>query len=432
MLGKVQEITAKLDKKRAYTAVGAMVVALATGHVMQRNVGEPNPGVDQPSQQAAVAPAPAIPADNSPKEDEIAALRDIEETSNPVEPAPDAAWQASNADTVDVTRPETDPAPEAPLRVSAMANDVTPIDISSASLASFPLPGRSPESVTDDAPDVAASEPASKYTADPGPGPETDETTLAEVTRASTRTDFAPRDAIVDVAPAGGKPIPGDTASCTTDLRVSPAKGAMLDLLMMSPCNAGAEVDFDHAGLKFTETLDDTGQLRLQVPAMTTEAVVEAELEGSRFTARAVVGDMADYDRVALVWQGGTGLQLHALENGAFYGETGHVWAETPGTQARAEAGEGGFVTVLGSTGGGFAADIYTYPASMGVAPAISIEAQVLEATCDGAIVGTYLRSTPEAAPKTTEVGMVLPGCDALGEYLVLKNLPQDLTIARN
>lgn len=52
--GKIQSISTNLDKKRVYTAVGALVVALATGHVMQRTVSQPNAPVDARVQQAQV------------------------------------------------------------------------------------------------------------------------------------------------------------------------------------------------------------------------------------------------------------------------------------------------------------------------------------------------------------------------------------------
>ena len=40
MLKKISEFSTKLDKKRVYTAVGALVVALAAGHVMQRTTAK--------------------------------------------------------------------------------------------------------------------------------------------------------------------------------------------------------------------------------------------------------------------------------------------------------------------------------------------------------------------------------------------------------
>lgn len=439
MLGKIQEISTKLDKKRVYTAVGALVVALAIGHVMQRNVTQPNVAVDVSSQQAQASMVPSSVSEPST----LASSAPVSVETDGSEGVASEEGQDTPPESAVVTRADPVVAPKDPTPVerpvettSASAN---PPEISKEGsdtrMASLGVSGLS-DSVRVDIVDADVVEPSTARV--PNSDVESQDVEVADVTRAATDQSLAPkpREDLLDTAP----PSPStfsiepkqNTASCDVDLRATSAPGAMVDVLMFAPCAAKEEVEFDHAGLRFTETLDHQGKINIEFPAMTTNVELVVTLGGEKFVADTTVSDMADYDRVALVWKGGTGLQLHALENGAFYGESGHVWAETPGTPDRAWNGEGGFLTVLGSTSGGYAADVYTYPASILSAPAISIEAQVLETTCKQAVVGEYLRSSVTDEPKVTDVGMVVPDCDAVGEYLVLKNLPQDLTIARN
>ncbi|MEC7761148.1 MAG: hypothetical protein VX874_04445 [Pseudomonadota bacterium] len=421
MLEKIQSISTNLDKKRVYTAVGALVVALATGHVMQRTVNQQNEPVDMRAQQAQVTPAATT---GRPDVAEVA-----EATPEPL-PIPDTQ-PAGEEVTKGDTAPATDPiAPRPSAEMAAEIDGPAAIE---------------PEAVAAEQVEPAQSADWVATTTDPAQtewvAPDADPVELAEVSR-SVSTDTLPRPALdaseFDLTPADVVTTPEETDAvaedCAPNLALAPLPGALIYAELTSPCDAGAEVEFDHAGLKFTESLDDEGMLTVMVPAMTGDAAVSAMIEGhdDPVEASLVIEDVNDYDRIALVWQGGTGLQLHALENGAYYGEAGHVWAEEPGLPARATDGQGGFVTVLGSTTGGYAADVYTYPLSMPTAPAISIEAQVLETTCAHAIVGEYLRSVPDGEPTATQVGMIVPDCEAVGEYLVLKNLPQDLTIARN
>lgn len=444
MLEKIQEISTKLDKKRVYTAVGALVVALATGHVMQRNVGDQTVRVDMPSQQqVSTASVMGTPPASSTAPQPVQASDSVQS---------DAQQQAAlEADTPNMDGAEApgEEVTRADVSASIVGDgaEAVPADDRVAETAETEQPERDlqiaglPEDIKLDIP-VSAS------------APETPETTseamdlgqtelpadlpveLANVTRAVTNPEFAPQTDMIDIAPAAGAPTPRDDAvtatGCAPNVRATARAGAMVDLTVLSSCNPGAEVDIDHVGLRFTEKLNEDGVLDLSVPAMTSEARIEVSVAGQTLSADVTVPDMAEYDRVALVWQGGTGLQLHALEGGAFYGDAGHRWAESPAMPDHAIKGEGGFVTVLGSTSGGFAADVYTYPVSMPTAPAISIEAQVLETTCEDAIMGEYLRSSVDTDPVITEVGMVVPECGAVGEYLVLKNLPEDLTIARN
>jgi len=172
------------------------------------------------------------------------------------------------------------------------------------------------------------------------------------------------------------------------------------------------------------------------VPAMAETALFTVRFEDGQERATEIkVPDFAEFERMAIVWKGATGLQLHALENGASYGEPGHVWAQEPGMPEMATQGAGGFVSVLGSTAQGYAADVYTFPAGLmgeGADPEISVEAEVMENTCDTKIEGRILRTNPIGDPNIEELSMMVPGCDAVGEYLVLKNLPQDLKLARN
>lgn len=426
MLEKIQSISTNLDKKRVYTAVGALVVALATGHVMQRTVSQQNAPVDMRAQQAQVVPPQVSPAMSSGPQNTV----ELAEGAPEPLPVPEMTPALDDVTKSD-TAPSTDPI--APLPTPDLAEVVDePIPVVSEDMNAAQAPIEMADSSVVPVADV---EPPQWMASDEEP------VELAEVSR-SVATDALPRPALdateFDLKPADVIPVeeaPEIAADdCAANLALAPLPGALIYAELTSRCDAGAEVEFDHAGLKFTESLNEDGMLTVMVPAMTRDASVVAMIEGRDDTveARVEIDDVNEYDRIALVWKGGTGLQLHALENGAYYGEAGHIWAEEPGLPARATDGEGGFVTVLGSTTGGYAADVYTYPLSMPTAPAVSIEAQVLETTCDNAIVGEYLRSVPDGEPKATQVGMVVPECDAVGEYLVLKNLPQDLTIARN
>lgn len=241
-------------------------------------------------------------------------------------------------------------------------------------------------------------------------------------------------DATPDVVPALTEPEPAN--NCTPSLAASPGDMAMINIVVTAPCHADAEVDFSHAGLRFTERLNGNGSGSFAVPALMKDAKIVARLSDGSFTeVDVVVPDATLYRRAALVWEGATGLQLHAFEEGASYGEAGHLWADVPGGSERVIQGQGGYVTMLGSVSRGYAADVYTYPATMMRSmsgPDISIEAQVLETTCADPVHGLFLRANGSSTPIEMDVSIAAPGCDAVGEYLVLQGLPQDLKIALN
>ncbi|WP_298499139.1 hypothetical protein [uncultured Maritimibacter sp.] len=437
MLKKISEFSTKLDKKRVYTAVGALVVALAAGHVMQRTTAK---GPDLPPQQAAATAASSVPApmvasltgDAAAPELAAKGLSSGESAAAPEEPAlavalADSGVAPQNPAAITTL---TEAPTEAPFVEQDLAAPTTDIAAEVTPEAEVTLAAA--DAVTDP---MALDLDLDFETKEPEATVEAPLDTI-EVTRADKMDALSgvPED-VIDLDPPAALPVSEavTTDDCAVQLTHDAAPGALVTLGFTAPCDPGATVEFVHAGLRFTEVLDDMGAVTISVPAFASPAVIEATFKGeSHTTTTTSLPDLAQYDRVALVWQGGTGLQLHALENGAGYGDAGHVWAEAPKSPEVAVNGEGGFLTLLGSASGGYAADVYTYPVSLMAAPAISIETQVSEDTCGTKISGHYLRSGAADGLTDVEVGMAVPDCDAIGEYLVLKNLPQELTIARN
>lgn len=225
-------------------------------------------------------------------------------------------------------------------------------------------------------------------------------------------------------------------AGCQQAMTAMAAPGAMVELTLESPCDAGARVTIAHAGLRFSTRLDQAGLVQVAVPALTEEAqFIAAFGDGRTQSADILMPTARDYQRAALSWQGDAGFELYALENGAAYGSPGHVSAATPYSPSRAAAGEGGFHTQLGDLPEGYHAAVYSYPSRLtdtGAQPEIDIEAIVSEANCAGRIDAVLLRREPGGALATDTLTMAVPGCDALGEYLVLKNPAQQRRIARN
>lgn len=410
----LKEKLAGLDKKRIYTAVTALIIAGAAGYIMQRGANPSNQA--DPQLAAAEVAAPVV-----------ASL-------TPAPPRSDTAPMQAQA--------------PASLASARLAGAEPPVAASPASAAVVGLPDPAPVLAQGPLADPLGSEPDPAVTRsasetaltfpEAAAAPAASEPPAEQAPQADLAVELAAVSDLGSVAPEPSVSAAEASAAdvCTIHFGATPAPAALVALSLDAPCNSGEEVNFEHYGLRFSEQLGPEGKLDLLVPAMADNAIFVASFgNGARATAKTDVPDFADYDRVALVWKGATGLQLHALENGASYGEPGHVWADAPGVAAQATEGKGGFVSVLGSTAAGYAADVYTYPDRLMdtvAAPQVSIEAQVMENTCDSRIEGAFLHANAGRAPTLTDVTMAVPGCDAVGEYLVLSNLPQDLKIARN
>lgn len=237
-------------------------------------------------------------------------------------------------------------------------------------------------------------------------------------------------------APLTQAPTVPEAAQCDIGFTATSAPAAMVMLTLESPCHADQIIELSHGGIRVNEALDEKGLMTIAMPALEENAIFTASFEdGTRERAEIFMPTFAEYERIVLVWQGRTGLGLHALEDGASYGDPGHVHAAEPAGADRATSGQGGFMSLAGSVPGGWTADIYSFPISLidaGRGPEVSVEIEVLAEACDQATEGTVLRYSPRAATVESALYFGAPGCDAVGEYMVLKNLPQDLKIARN
>ncbi len=211
--------------------------------------------------------------------------------------------------------------------------------------------------------------------------------------------------------------------------------GAVVAVDIMEPCAPNARVTITHGPLVFDARTDGVGLLTLDIPALETPAFITVRFEdGTEATTLAGLPDLIDFDRVAITWDEDRELQLHAFAAGAEFGGPGHVWQETPGSLADAITGTGGVLTQLGdaSLDAPRLAQVYTVPRALRDDLAVSVEVPVTERNCGQPVRAQSIAIAPDGAITARPISFVLPGCDTVGEYLLLQNLFQDLRLASN
>ena len=244
--------------------------------------------------------------------------------------------------------------------------------------------------------------------------------------------------AVEDVLPPAELPQSSvDTGfDCEITMTAQPLAGAMVDVRLIAPCNASERVTLHHQGMMFTEVLQPDGTLSVSIPALAEQAIFIASFpSGDGALASTEVTSLPFYDRVVLQWKGEAGLQLHAREFAADYFTDGHIWAAAAGNLTSAAKGEGGFLTRLGrmDTPEALVAEVYSFPSGTAQQSGqilLSIEAEVTATNCDGRVEAQTLEIRDGDGLRTRELMVEIPGCDSLGDFLVLKNLVEDLTIA--
>ncbi|WP_299780068.1 hypothetical protein [uncultured Roseobacter sp.] len=225
---------------------------------------------------------------------------------------------------------------------------------------------------------------------------------------------------------------------CPVKLSAEPFAAAMVKLSLTAPCMQNERVTVRHDGLEFTETTSASGGLDMTVPALAEDAKFDVIFVNEYMAhAQASVPSVSLYDRVAVQWEGNNTVQLHVREFGAHYGESGHVWAGAMRDISVVTDGSGGFLTRHGDSAAANArmAEVYTYPAKIAQtidALEVSIETEVTAANCGREVEATALKLMSGTALPARTVSLSVPGCGAVGNFLVLNNPLEDLTVASN
>lgn len=240
-----------------------------------------------------------------------------------------------------------------------------------------------------------------------------------------------------DIAPAldpsGSMTVEVD---CVPAIQGTAQAGAMVLIDVVAPCFAEMAFTVHHQGMMFSARTDADGAASLLLPVLAEVAVVIAAFEnGDGAVATTEVPDFADFDRAVLQWEGLDVVTLSALEAGAAFGEAGHIHRGNPGDTDRLNVAEGGYLIRLGDpeAGKGLMAEVYTFPSGQtesAIEVFLMAEAEITSANCGKELSAQSLQVNRNGGLNALDLTMVMPDCDAVGDFLILQNMFEDLTIA--
>lgn len=203
-------------------------------------------------------------------------------------------------------------------------------------------------------------------------------------------------------------PAPQTPTTCTAALELTAAPGALLKLALTAPCHRNERVVLRHAGLAVTARIGVEGSFSGTLPAMDRAGAVSVLLtDGSEIEAAAPVADMAGIRRFAVQWLAEDAFQIHV-----------------PAAQEDRLSRLGDATVSLPMM-----AEVYTFPPASTGGEAATLEAAITPATCGRELLGETLESR-NGRSSVTELSVTMPDCAAVGDYLLLKNLPGDVSIA--
>jgi len=211
--------------------------------------------------------------------------------------------------------------------------------------------------------------------------------------------------------------------------------GAVVALDVIDPCRPGGRIDIIHAGLTISAKTDATGLLTVDFPALETPAFFTLRNDaGEEAVTLAGLPDLTNFARAAVFWEGDLAIELHAFEGGAEFGTPGHIWQEATGDLADAIIGTGGVLTGLGDATltAPRLAQVYSIARARRDEVRLSVDVPITPTNCGRPISAQSLHLVPGEQADIRPVTLTLPGCDGVGDYLLLQNLFDDPRLASN
>jgi hypothetical protein len=227
---------------------------------------------------------------------------------------------------------------------------------------------------------------------------------------------------LLGITPVAAPREQQESDSCAPSLALSAAAGAMINVGIHAPCDAGERVVIRHSGISFTAQMGLDGRLSLSLPALEPEAMVAAYFEGSAVAlATVAVPEAMHQSRFAFQMPYPVRFELRANE-----GETIHV-----GGAGMSAQGASGRIVTLGSdtVAQPLLAQVYTFSGIDLASSKLSAEIRITDQTCSRSFMAETWISQGGAVTKQT-LPIAVPMCGTSGDILVLKNLVPDPTLA--
>ena len=169
-----------------------------------------------------------------------------------------------------------------------------------------------------------------------------EEKRLAAASIAATPTSPSQRGQpqIAALAPQITSPPSPGTSCEPTKAKTSQLAGGRMRISIDSPCRKGQSVALRYGSYEFGRKLDNAGRANIDLDLFqgNTISVGLSYTDGHSESLQPAARDLAEFWKVALIWQAPVDLDLHAMENGALNGKAGHVWSNAASTAEAAKA----------------------------------------------------------------------------------------------
>lgn len=226
-------------------------------------------------------------------------------------------------------------------------------------------------------------------------------------------------------------PVPLD---CSLSLSAVPLRGARVQLEVLAPCHKNKVVTITHAGLRFTEILNDKGMITVTIPVLSDPANIEVFFaDGVSKSISAPIKGLSSMQRTGIAWSGQADLQLHASENSFNTSQNQQITQLNTRTYKQSYLQGGGYLTTLGNAGveNGKFVQIYSIENPKEIFVDFEIVLNDPSSRCGENFSVNTVRYVDELGIQLSNKNVSVRNCSAENETIVLKNLLRNMIVAQ-
>jgi hypothetical protein len=221
---------------------------------------------------------------------------------------------------------------------------------------------------------------------------------------------------------------------CALNLSAKPLRGARVLLEVVAPCHKNKVVTISHAGLRFTEIVDDRGMISIIIPVLSDPANIEVSFaDGVSKSISASAKDLSALQRIGIAWSGQADLQLQAVESSYNSTQNRHITALNAGSYKQAYLQGGGYLTTLGNKDieGGKFIQIYSVEKPNDVFVDFQVVLDDPRNLCGTNLAIGTVRFDADLGAQIASKNVSVRNCSAENQTIVLKNMLRNLIVAQ-
>lgn len=222
--------------------------------------------------------------------------------------------------------------------------------------------------------------------------------------------------------------------NCGLNLSAEPLRGARVQLAIIAPCHKNKVITISHAGLRFTEIVDETGRITIIIPVLSDPATIKVSFaDGTSKSISAPAKDLSSLHRTGIAWAGQVDLQLHVDQSLYKASKSTRITAQNARSYKQSYLQGGGYLSSLGNSAveNGAFIQIYSIENSSDIFADFDVVLQNPSNDCGTQITINTVQYSAASGIELTSKNISLRNCSAESENIVLKNMLRNLIVAQ-